>query len=80
LVPGSVPDSIVDLLHAIDVDKCDDERTIAAPGALDLVPEREIAHVPPIGAGQIVKVRGLELGLESRDLGLGLGQFPCGHL
>ena len=56
-VAGAVALVIVDRLEPVDVDVGKNEPSVAAPGAIDLVLQRGIAHLAAQRAGEIVQVR-----------------------
>ena len=80
MVAGGVPVPVVDALEAVDVDEGDDEAPVAAPRAIDLVGQRQPAHLPAERSGQVVKVRAVQVGLQPLALASGLGSVgrgPC---
>ena len=65
--------AIVDHLESVDVREGQHEPSVRPSRPVDLVGERELAHLPTIRAGQRVEVRRMQLRLEAGTLGGGDG-------
>ena len=59
--PARVPVAVVERLELVDVDEGEHEPAVAAAGAVDLVLERDLAHLAPQRAGEVVVVGVAEL-------------------
>ena len=60
-VPCVVAVAVVERLQLVDVDEGQDEPAVAPAGAVDLVLERDLAHLAPQRAGEVVVVGVAEL-------------------
>ena len=77
-IAGSVPVSVVDALHVVDVNERQDEAPVGAAGAVDLVGDGESAHAATVGTGQVVEVSGAQPVLESSPFQGGQGSIRSG--